>query len=72
VTARATDVHKYLSGGYIGAFFRSIFVSGLGINPGKPLMQPGKNSINIGDRLSESVLSQGEIAGLELLSTPDP
>ena len=72
MTARATDVHKYLSGSYIGGFFRSIFVPVLAINPGKPLIQPGKDSINIGDRLSEFVLSQGGIAGLELLATPNP
>ena len=70
MTARATNVHKYLSSSYIGAFFRSIFVSVLGINPGKPLIQASANSTNIDDRMSESVLPQREIAGLELFKTP--
>lgn len=39
MTDRATNVHKCLCDGYIDALFRRIFLSCLGISPGKPDVQ---------------------------------
>ncbi|GID07671.1 hypothetical protein TMM008_48730 [Pseudomonas sp. 008] len=36
MTVRATNVHKYLRGGYIGALFRRVFTVTPGDKPGNP------------------------------------
>jgi hypothetical protein len=72
MTAPAIYVHNYLSGSYIGAFFRSILQSVLGINPGKPVIQAGAGSVHFDDQLSESVLLHNESAGRALFQMPSP